>query len=37
MKIWLSARNAVLELLKSGEQVENVLVARGEHEGSIVK
>ncbi len=30
-------RNAVLELLKSGAQVENVLVARGEHEGSIVK
>ncbi|MBR2133552.1 MAG: 23S rRNA (guanosine(2251)-2'-O)-methyltransferase RlmB [Eubacterium sp.] len=28
-------RNAVIELLKSGREVENVLVARGEHEGSV--
>lgn len=28
-------RNAVIELIKSGREVENVLVARGEHEGSI--
>ena len=28
-------RNAVLELLKSDREVENVLIAKGEHEGSI--
>lgn len=28
-------RNAVLELLKSGRDVENVLIARGEREGSV--
>ena len=28
-------RNAVTELLKSGREVENVLVAKGEREGSI--
>lgn len=28
-------RNAVLELLKSGREVENVMIAKGEHEGSI--
>lgn len=28
-------RNAVIELLKSGKEIENVLVANGEHEGSI--
>ena len=28
-------RNAVIELLKSGREVENVLIAKGEHEGSI--
>ena len=28
-------RNAVIELLKSGREVENVLVAKGEREGSI--
>jgi len=28
-------RNAVLELLKSGREVENVLIAKGEREGSI--
>ena len=28
-------RNAVLELLKSGREIENVLVAKGEREGSI--
>ncbi len=28
-------RNAVLELLKSGREVENILVAKGEREGSI--
>ena len=26
-------RNAVIELLKSGREVENVLVAKGEREG----
>ncbi len=30
-------RNAVLELLKSGREIENVLIAKGEHEGSINK
>lgn len=30
-------RNAVLELLKSDREVENVLIAKGEHEGSINK
>lgn len=30
-------RNAVAELLKSGREVENVLIAKGEHEGSINK
>ncbi len=30
-------RNAVIELLKSGNEVENVLVAKGGHEGSINK
>lgn len=30
-------RNAVLELLKSGREIENVLVAKGEKEGSINK
>lgn len=28
-------RNAVLELLKSGRDIENVLIARGEREGSV--
>ena len=28
-------RNAVIELLKSGREVENVLIVKGEHEGSI--
>lgn len=28
-------RNAVLELLKSGKEIENVLIAKGEREGSI--
>lgn len=28
-------RNAVLELLKSNREIENVLIAKGEHEGSI--
>lgn len=28
-------RNAVTELIKSGREIENVLVAKGEHEGSI--
>lgn len=28
-------RNAVTELLKSGREIENVLIAKGEHEGSI--
>ena len=28
-------RNAVTELLKSGKEVENVLIAKGEREGSI--
>ena len=28
-------RNAVLELLKSGREVENILIAKGEREGSI--
>ncbi len=28
-------RNAVLELLKSEREIENVLIAKGEHEGSI--
>ena len=28
-------RNAVLELLKSDREVENVLIAKGEREGSI--
>ena len=27
-------RNAVIELLKSDREVENVLIAKGEHEGS---
>ena len=30
-------RNAVTELLKSDREVENVLIAKGEHEGSIKK
>ena len=30
-------RNAVIELLKSGREVENVLVAKGEREGSITR
>ena len=30
-------RNAVLELLKSDREVENVLVAKGEREGSITR
>ncbi len=30
-------RNAVLELLKSNRQVENVLIAKGEREGSITR
>ncbi|MCC8073092.1 MAG: 23S rRNA (guanosine(2251)-2'-O)-methyltransferase RlmB [Clostridiales bacterium] len=30
-------RNAVLELLKSGREVENVLIAKGEREGSVNK
>lgn len=30
-------RNAVTELLKSGRQIENVLIAKGEREGSINK
>lgn len=28
-------RNAVLELLKSGKEIENILIAKGEREGSI--
>lgn len=28
-------RNAVLELLKSNREIENVMIAKGEHEGSI--
>ncbi|MGN1328686.1 MAG: 23S rRNA (guanosine(2251)-2'-O)-methyltransferase RlmB [Eubacterium sp.] len=28
-------RNAVIELLKSGREIENVMIAKGEHEGSI--
>jgi len=28
-------RNAVIELLKSDREVENVLIAKGEHEGSV--
>lgn len=28
-------RNAVIELLKSGREVDNILIAKGEHEGSI--
>jgi 23S rRNA (guanosine2251-2'-O)-methyltransferase len=28
-------RNAVIELLKSNREIENVLIAKGEHEGSI--
>ena len=28
-------RNAVIELLKSGREVENVLISKGEREGSI--
>jgi 23S rRNA (guanosine2251-2'-O)-methyltransferase len=30
-------RNAVMELLKSGREVENVLIAKGEREGSITR
>ncbi|MCC8016661.1 MAG: 23S rRNA (guanosine(2251)-2'-O)-methyltransferase RlmB [Clostridiales bacterium] len=30
-------RNAVLELLKSGKEIENIIVAKGEHEGTILK
>lgn len=30
-------RNAVLELLKSGREIENILVAKGEREGSITR
>lgn len=30
-------RNAVLELIKSGREIENILVANGEREGSIAK
>ena len=30
-------RNAVLELLKSGREIENILVAKGEREGSVNK
>ena len=30
-------RNAVLELIKSGREIENILVARGEREGSVSK
>lgn len=30
-------RNAVMELLKSDREIENVLIAKGEHEGSINK
>lgn len=30
-------RNAVLELLKSGREIENILVAKGEREGSVTK
>lgn len=30
-------RNAVLELLKSDREIENVLIAKGEREGSINK
>ncbi|MBO5494574.1 MAG: 23S rRNA (guanosine(2251)-2'-O)-methyltransferase RlmB [Eubacterium sp.] len=30
-------RNAVIELIKSGRELENVLIARGEHEGSVNK
>lgn len=28
-------RNAVIELLKSGREIENVMIAKGEHEGSV--
>lgn len=27
-------RNAVIELLKSGREIENILIAKGEREGS---
>lgn len=30
-------RNAVLELLKSGREIENILVAKGEREGSVTR
>ena len=30
-------RNAVIELLKSGREIENVLIAKGEREGSITR
>lgn len=30
-------RNAVLELIKSGREIENIIIAKGEHEGSISK
>ena len=30
-------RNAVLELIKSGREIENILVAKGEREGSVSK
>lgn len=30
-------RNAVLELIKSGREIENILIAKGEREGSISK
>ena len=30
-------RNAVIELIKSGREIENILIARGEREGSISK
>lgn len=30
-------RNAVMELLKSGREIENIIIAKGELEGSINK
>ncbi len=30
-------RNAVMELLKSGREIENVLVAKGDREGSVIR
>ena len=30
-------RNAVIELIKSGREIENILIAKGEREGSVSK